>query len=499
MALPIALVMVVTVAAFLPLLGFNFNVATDDYFFLLLNPRIKDTSVTGVLNLLTSTSTRYNQFQPVTFLSFWMDYALWGLRPAGYFAFQLLLHLINVMLVYLVVKALSGQALLALVTALVFGIHPLQVDTLALIYERKKLLSTALALLAILQYIKWGDSSKAINYASVVLLFCLSLLADEAWLVLPAVLLAVDYYRNEAFSWSSLWNKIPLILLALIFIGLTLKGQASAGMTTPYHFGSLTSQVELVILIYADFVVSFVFPIGLSTGYTYSPGELHSWRMLGALTLLAALVALFVISWKRRARSICFGLLWFSICVAPFSQVIPYQIVRADHYMYYALIGLAIVAASAIVSALDLERRRRLTIVVIGALTVVLAPLTLTQIRHYRTPYAYIQRFVDTQGWAPSAEVLKARVHQFYGDFGAAERCLAIAIENVNEPVRAGLRLRLADFYVRMGRLEDALIQIDLISHDSPSRPQADKARQTILEAQQAKGLSPSEVTSPGQ
>jgi protein O-mannosyl-transferase len=454
-------VILASAAVCLPVLAFNFNPASDDYFFLLLNPMIRDTSANGLLNILTSMSTRYHQFQPVTFLSFWLEYSLWGLRPAPYFAVQLLLHLINVVLVYAFVRAVSGQELLALITALLFGIHPLQVDTLALIYERKKILSTAMALLAILQYIRWKESPNYFTYVTICLFFCLALLADEPWLVLPFVLVAVDYYLNEPFSWSSIFNKTPLIILSILIAGFTLKGQGSAGMTTPYHFGSFESQCELVVLIFTDFILSFFFPLGLATGYTYSPMELHSIRMLGAVALLAVLIALFAIAWKKKWRSICFGLVWFSVCIAPFSQIIPYQIVRADHYMYYALIGLAILLASAVVSIFGKERRRKVAIPILGVITIVLGPVTLNHLQHYQTPYKYIQRFVDTQGWAPSVEIISARVHEFYGNYELAERSLLLAIENFEEPFKSGLRLKLANLYLKA--------QIQLIPPDSPS------------------------------
>jgi len=423
-ALLLSLVLVATAAAYLPLLQFGFNVATDDYFFILLNPKVQDTSFTGMLKILTSMSTRYNEYQPVTFLSLWLDHALWGLRPVGNFAAQICFHLVNVVLVFTFVRTLSGQSLLALMTALLFALHPLQVDTLAMLNQRENLLSTALALGAVSWYVAWKRSGKWGYYGAAFLGFCLSLLADSPWLVLPVLLLAVDVYQEERLSVKLLREKIPFFCVTALYAVLTVSGQESAGMTTPYHFGTLWSQVLLIILIVSDFVGSFIFPFGLSTGYSYSPAELSSYRIVLAVLLDSGLLILLIESWRRRWRPICFGLLWFGICIAPFSHIIPYQIVRADHDMYHALIGLALVASATIISALRLVQRRKGAVLAMGAMTTALAVLTLTQLQHYRTPYAYIQRFVDTQGWAPSVEILRARVHQFYGHFDAAEgRC----------------------------------------------------------------------------
>jgi glucan phosphoethanolaminetransferase (alkaline phosphatase superfamily) len=265
-------------------------------------------------------------------------------------------------------------------------------------------------------------------------------------------------------------------------------------MTTPYHFGTLGSQILLIILICSDFVTSFFFPFGLSTGYSYSPAELSSYRMVLAVIVALGLLILLVVSWTRRWRAICFGLLWFGICIAPFSHIIPYQIVRADHDMYHALIGLAIMTSGALIAALNLEKRSKGALAVIGALATALVILTLAQLQYYRTPYAYIQRFTDTQGWAPSVEILLARVHQFYGHFDAAERSLRKAIDKLNEPLRSGVRMSLADLYARRGRLDEALAQVELIPPDSPSFPQAEKALQAIRAAQSTRPGSSSPV-----
>ena len=463
------LCVVVSAAVWLPLLAFNFNPACDDLFFVLLNPNIQDTSVKGFLNILTSMSTPYNQYQPVTFLSFWVNYSFSGLYPAAYFALQLLLHLINVVLVYVVIRRLSNDRLLALITALMFGIHPLQVDTLAMIYERKKILSTAMALTAIAQYIKWRESPNYLTYATICILFSLALLADEAWLVAPLLLLAVDYYRNERLSLGTISNKIPLVILSITMAIFTLLGHRSVGFVTPYHFGTFASQCWLVVLIIADFIKSFFCPWGLSPAYTYSPLELHSARMSGAVALLAVCVGLFAIGLTRKWRSTCFGLVWFCVCIAPFSQIIPYQIVRADHYMYYALIGLSTVVASALVSLRGNEHSGRWGAPIVAGITIVLGPITINHLQYYQTPFKYMQRFVDTQGWAPSVEVMAARVHEFNRNYESAIQSLRRAVEAHEEPFKSSLRLKLANLYLKVGRGAEAKFQIQLIPPDSPT------------------------------
>jgi hypothetical protein len=179
-----------------------------------------------------------------------------------------------------------------------------------------------------------------------------------------------------------------------------------------------------------------------------------------------ALVALFAVAWKRNWRSVCFGLAWFAVCIAPFSQIIPYQIVRADHYMYYALIGLAVVLASALVSVVP-HHHRIVAIPILAIITVLLGPVTLNHLQYYRTPYEYVQRFVDTQGWAPSVEIMLARVHEFYGNYEMAERSLLLAIDGFEEPLKSGMRVKLANLYLKTNRREEAVTQLRLIPSDN--------------------------------
>jgi hypothetical protein len=477
---PLLVIMLVTVAVFLPALGLNFNPATDDYYFILLNPAIKDISWHGFLTLFNSMSTRYNEYQPVVFVTFWLNYAVSGLAPLTYYLVQVLLHACTAALVYLVLQTLVGSRMVSFLTALIFSIHPLQIDTVAMLNQRENIISTAFALLSILSYITFKERRETWHYACAFVFYCLSLLSDSPWVILPFLLLLVDNYQGDKLSVKLIVNKVPFFLVSLTFVVLTLRGQQAAGMSTPYHFGSFTSQISLVILIYIDFIASFFAPVALSTGYTYSPVELSSSRMLIAAVSMSLLALLTVVAWRRSWRILVFGLLWFSLCIAPFSQIIPYQIVRADHYMYHPLIGLAIIVAAWLDRAAATLQIKRALVPVTAALALILVPVTIYHLGNYASPHAYIDRFAQTQGWAPSVEVIRARVFEFQGNTQSAKKAFLRALDNYDEPHKSYVRLQLSRICLGEGRRDEAKSYIEQIPPGSPYARVARKIMDTL-------------------
>jgi protein O-mannosyl-transferase len=483
-------ILLITGAVLIPILGFDFNVATDDYFFVLQNSLIKDTSVAGFLKVIISTGPRYNDFQPMAFLSYWVDYALFGLRPAGYYATQIILHLINASLVFIVVRSITGNDLLALLTCLIFALHPIQVDTVAMINQRKTLLATMFSLLSIRSYIQWQKTRFDSTYATAVVCFLLALLSKSTAVVLPVLLILVEYSRTGRLCYSALFRTVPFFLLAALFSLITILTVTSAGHVRPYHFGSLMSQALLIVLIYSDYLFCFIVPINLSPAYSYSPMEILSWRMVAAAAVLFLWLGFLAIAIRKKWRSITFGLLWFTICMVPTSQIIPTTNIRADHYMYQGLMGLALIVSAGIVSIMgkEKERARKFIMPVVAALVVVLAPITLNHFGHYSTPVKYYERFVHTQGWSPSAEAILARVYNIRGENELAEKSYKKAIDHFLEPIKSSLRMELARVYIRAGRLDDALAQLDLVPPDSPANEEIVTLRKIIDKMKHERG-----------
>jgi hypothetical protein len=472
-------VLAVTAGIFSPTLGFNFNPATDDYHFILFNYLVKDTSAEGLYKILASLNF-FKEYQPITFLTYWIDYALYGMQSWGYYLTQIIFHLINVFLVFTLARRLWGSELLGLIAALVFGIHPLQVDTVAMINQRENLLAGTFGLLAMLSYVCWREEHRKWQYSLAFICFCLSLLSEASWVTLPLLLLVLDYARGESLVTPQILDKVPLFLVTAVFSLATMLSQSSSGMATPYHFGSLTSQLMLVCLVYADSFLSFLIPTNLSTAYIYSPMDLYSWHVAVAALILFVIGCALIMAFHKGWRSLFFGLSWFIVLFLPVSQVIPFQIVRADHYMYNCIVGLGIAVGSVAILAVGRRKKSEHAIAAILIITAAYAPLTFMQLEHYSTPFKYINRFVATQGWDSSAASLQARVHQFRKEYDLAAEQYNLAIDHEVEPTRSALRLQLGRVLMSLGRYTEAQQHLDLIQEGTQTLLQAERLKNAI-------------------
>src|SRR5207248_6243560 len=154
-------------------------------------------------------------WHPLTWLSLQLDYELFGLRPWGYHLSNLLLHTANTLLLFLVLRRMTGAVWRSAVVAGLFGLHPMHVESVAWVTERKDVLSTLFWLLTIAAYARYARRGTAIAYALVLATYVLGLLAKPMLVTLPAVLLLLDYWPLRRLSWRAVVEKIPLALAAL--------------------------------------------------------------------------------------------------------------------------------------------------------------------------------------------------------------------------------------------------------------------------------------------
>jgi len=166
-------------------------------------------------------------------LSLAANFAISGKDPHSYLILNLLLHLLNVVLVFVFIYSISHrQTLVAFFTALIFGIHPMHVESVAWISERKDLLYTLFYLLALMQYWQFLQSRKPLHLWLCFLLFVFSLLSKPAAIVLPLVLFLMDYWQQRSISRQVVLEKIPFALIAALFAIITLKLQSVTAMTS---------------------------------------------------------------------------------------------------------------------------------------------------------------------------------------------------------------------------------------------------------------------------
>ncbi|MEI6681618.1 MAG: tetratricopeptide repeat protein [Bacteroidota bacterium] len=285
-------------------------------------------------------------FHPLTMLSLALNFAVSGLDATSYHVVNLLLHLLNVLLVFYFAWLLTGkQRWTAFITALLFAIHPLHVESVAWVAERKDVLYTFFFLAALIRYLKYLEKRTLAGLAAVVGLFILSLLSKPAAIIFPVVLLAIDYYYNRLSKATAYVEKIPFLLLSLVFGILTLYGQSMTGAIRytaliPAHFKLFFGFYGTLMYLYKSIV-----PLNLCTFYPYPAinAALPAIYYLSALAMIVVGVLFFIAF--RKNRLVIFSGLFFIVNLALVLQFYPVgSAVMADRYTYLPLIGLFLVA-----------------------------------------------------------------------------------------------------------------------------------------------------------
>lgn len=341
-------VLAIVFVAFLPALSNDF-VNWDDPKYVLDNNIIKDLSAKGIKAMFSSFYG--GNYHPFTALSNAIEFKLFGLNPKPFHFFNLVLHLANTFLVYRLIRLLATDIRIALTVALLFGIHPMHVESVAWISERKDVLYTFFYLLATLKYFEYRNAEqKSIKlYAGVFMLFLCSLLSKSAAVVFPVTLVLIDLYLDKKIIFASLINKIPFFVLSAIFGLVALRSQGDDGalsdLTTVFSY---TDRFFLICYSLMFYVAKLFLPFQLTAFYAYPVKEVG--QMLPALYYITPVVilALAVITFKvKQFKNIfVFGFLFYLANIILVIQLVPIgQAMVSERYSYMPYIGLFFIIA----------------------------------------------------------------------------------------------------------------------------------------------------------
>jgi protein O-mannosyl-transferase len=301
-------------------------------------------------------------WHPLTWLSHALDCQLFQLNPAGHHDVNLLLHALNVVLLFWVLLRATGYAGRSFMVAALFALHPINVESVAWVAERKNPLSMLFFLLALCSYRWYARQPRVGRYALVALWFALGLLAKPQVITLPCVLLLWDYWPlrrmfasaegsdsgtvtrtvipPKKLSWLVL-EKLPLLALSAVSALLTMKGVGSGAVNVWY---SPWVRLENAIFSYGQYLRNVVWPVHLAVFYPH-PGNSLSLGQVGAPFLFLLAVTALVFD-RRRQRYLAMGWLWFLGAMVPMIGLegVGYQGMQgmADRYAYLPFIGLFI-------------------------------------------------------------------------------------------------------------------------------------------------------------
>lgn len=342
----------------------------DDDYYVLKNQYLRDLSWNGIQAIFTHFYS-FN-YHPLTTISNLLEFSIWGLNPLPYHLFNLLLHLLNIWLVFRLAERLSGRFITAMVVSVLFAIHPMHVESVAWIAERKDVLYSAFYIGSLLAYLRYCDSGNKAHYVVSIILFLLSCLSKSAAVTLPVLLLAIDFYRSRKISGSVITEKLPYLALSVLFGVLAIMSQRAGGaLNDMSFFYSFTDRIFILTTGLAAYFVKLVWPSGLAAIH-YFP-DLHG----GSLPwyYFASVPFLIIIGWlsarrSARRREILFGLTFFLIAISVMLQFVTVgAAVYSERYTYISYIGLFYIAGQFIADAWETKAGNN---VMIGFIAVVL-------------------------------------------------------------------------------------------------------------------------------
>jgi tetratricopeptide (TPR) repeat protein len=332
------LVVAVTFAVYVPSLDNGFT-NWDDGVYVLDNPLLVNPDLGTILRTPVS-----GNYHPLTILTLAWNYKISGLNAGSYHWVNLILHLANTALVFVFVWMLSrGRLWTAVATSLIFGIHPMHVESVAWVTERKDVLYTFFYLLGLIAYLRYLERRAVAWLGAGLVMIGLSLASKPAAVVFPVALLAIDYFRERKDWTRAVLEKAPFFALSLAGGILTLKAQSAAGAVDPSAAWGFFDKLLLAAYGSVMYVVKFLAPFGLSALYPYprKSGGLGA-AYFGSLLLVVLVVpaALYAL---RRVRPLMFGVAFYVINIILVLQFVSVgQAVIADRYTYVPYIGLSV-------------------------------------------------------------------------------------------------------------------------------------------------------------
>src|SRR6266446_4370000 len=289
------------------------------------------------------TTTKSPQYYPLVFTSFWVEQRLWGLNPAGYHAVNVSLHAINAILVWLFRSRLEVPG--AWMIGAIFAVHPVHVESVAWITERKNVLSGLFYLLSIGCYLEYESKRRWVWYAGALGLFILALLSKTVVATLPIALLLIRYLKGWRIGRREVLELVPFLVIGAA-MGLLTKWYEVhiVGAGTPDWHLSMMERLLVAGRALAFYVMKLFWPVNLN--FNYPRWQLEIWDPIQWSWVLGIGVVGLVFWWKRSAwgRGPFVGLAFFSVTLAPALGFFDVYLMRfsfvADHFQYLASVGI---------------------------------------------------------------------------------------------------------------------------------------------------------------
>ena len=488
--LALVLLALVTLAVHGQVLGHDF-LHYDDPIYVTDNPTVQEGLGWEGIRWAFTTTHRSNWF-PLTWLSHMLDCQLFGLEPAGHHLTNLLLHVLNTLLLFALLHRMTGAQRRSALVAGLFAIHPLHVESVAWVAERKDVLSTFFAFLATWFYVGYaqqpaGQWTRRRDYGLTFLFFAMGLMAKSMLVTLPFVFLLLDYWPLRRFPPASaprrrrkmkraeprvppqslVWEKLPLFALTLVSSMIAFTAQRSGGSVALLEELSLWRRLDNAVVSYVAYVWKTLVPKGLCAFYPFPDTPQPLWQFAAALVLLAGVSYLAVWKWRER-RYLAVGWLWYLGTLVPVIGLVQVgEQALADRYTYLPLIGLFMALSW---GAHDLLTRWKADAKIFSALgLLLLAALAVPAVRqgaHWKNEKALFQHAVAVTQGNFTAHNNLGNVFSEEGEYPEAIRHFEAALEIRPDYPKA--HHNLANAYLEQGQLDAALRHFELALELAP-------------------------------
>ncbi len=435
----------------------------DDDEYLVRNPLMQSPSWQGLGRFWTEMarpSTVPGYYQPLAMTSLLADVAMGG-RPADLRPFHrtsLALHAINAVLVFVVLSQLLHAPIPAAIAAMLFGVHPLAVESICWVGERKTLLATGLALLSISLYLRHARTRRWPTYGLSLFFFMLALTAKPSVMTLPFVLLILDVWPLRRLDGQALIEKLPFLLIAISGAVVAYVSQSNTyGVTVP---GDENAPNPILILAHniAFYLKKVAWPTQMSAYYPFpQPLDMTNGLVLaGVIAIPSLLIAAFATC--KRAPTLAAGLAIFAIALLPAIGLIGFHpVIAADRHLYFPILGLLLPLA-ALFDWL-LRRRFHAMPIVAGLAFVLLTRQTRQTIGHWHDSISLFSYFVQI---APDSAAPQARLGAAHLTAGKAAAAIPPLMRSLElRPNQPNTLRRLGEAQILMGQAAESVKSLE--------------------------------------
>jgi tetratricopeptide (TPR) repeat protein len=358
------------------------------------------------------TSIYASNWHPLTWLSHMLDVELFGLKPGFHHFNNVIFHSVNTLLLFWILRRMSGDIWKSCIVAALFAIHPLHIQSVAWVAERKDVLSTFFGLLTVGSYLRYVRSPRIGTYMPILIFFILSLMSKPMLVTLPFVLLLIDCWPLKRFNFqmlresdgiesplltnvSLIVEKIPLLLVSAATCMVTLYVQQYSGAVGTLALYPLHLRIVNALVSYASYIGKMVWPVNLAVVYPY-PSVFPWWQIGAACLMLAAISFLALKNYKSRPWLLV-GWLWYLGTLLPVIGLVQAgSQAMADRYTYVPLIGMFIILVWGLSDLFERFRTKQLSAVIITtAIISVLIVISWNQVGYWQNSITLFERALE--------------------------------------------------------------------------------------------------------